>query len=179
MSMESKLLYWTPHFPRPICQRGKWQFGAHIFTAQFARSQLAIHENAGFVTDNWAHGIKRRFMYPWCIYAYMYMIIYLRTLTLASIILYIWALNLMHVCMMHISKILDPDTCTYVPWSLTLMHVCMMHFVILIHACIYDPWFMHVWCTNLWCSIFRWRTNQRRKKAILGVGYVLSLFAIQ
>ena len=39
---------------------------------------------------------------------------------------------MMHICMMHLSMILDPDTCMYDahiydPPSLTLMHVCMMH----------------------------------------------------
>ena len=50
---------------------------------------------------------------------------------------------MMHICMMHLSMILDPDSCMYdayiyVPRSLTLMHVCMMHIsMILKHACMY------------------------------------------
>ena len=46
----------------------------------------------------------------------------------------------MHVSMMHVSMILDPDTYMYdayiyVPRSLTLMHVCMMYiFLILRHV---------------------------------------------
>ena len=37
-----------------------------------------------------------------------------------------------HICMMHLSMMLDPDTCMYdaffnFPRSVTLMHVCMMH----------------------------------------------------
>ena len=41
-----------------------------------------------------------------------------------------WSLTLMHVCMMHVSTILDPDSCVYDafiydPWSLTDPDVCM------------------------------------------------------
>ena len=68
---------------------------------------------------------------------------------------------MMHVFMMHMSKILDPDACVhdarmyvaciYDPRSLTLMHVCMMHISMILDpneylhdACIrdaniYDP----------------------------------------
>ena len=55
----------------------------------------------------------------------------------------------MHVCMMHISIILDPDICMYDayiydPQSLTMMHVCMMHISMILdldlEAC------MYVWC---------------------------------
>ena len=60
-------------------------------------------------------------------------------------------LALMHVCMMHTSIILDPDTCEdnaclydafiNVPRSLTLMHVCMMHISMILdlhpEACMY------------------------------------------
>ena len=81
------------------------------------------------------------------------------------------SLTLMHVCMMHISMILDPwswymhvwciylcssildytacvyDAHIYDPRSLTLIYVCMMHI-----SMILDPWLwcMCVWCTYLW-----------------------------
>ena len=51
--------------------------------------------------------------------------------------------------MMHLSMILDPDTCMYnayiyVPRSLTLMHVCMMHISMILAL---DPEaYMYVWC---------------------------------
>ena len=57
---------------------------------------------------------------------------------------------MMHICMMHLSMILDPDTCMYDAYifdllPLTLMHVCMMHTSIILDpdtfvydACIYD-----------------------------------------
>ena len=53
---------------------------------------------------------------------------------------------------MHLSMILDPDTCMYdafiyVPRSLTMMHVCMMHISMILdldsEAC------MYVWCMYL------------------------------
>ena len=50
-----------------------------------------------------------------------------------------------HICMIHLSMILDPDTCMYDahydPPSLTLMHVCMMHLSMILdpdpEACMY------------------------------------------
>ena len=54
---------------------------------------------------------------------------------------------MMHICMMHLSMILDPDTCMYDahiydPPPLTLMHVCMMHISMILDldsdACVYD-----------------------------------------
>ena len=57
---------------------------------------------------------------------------------------------MMHVFMMHMSTILDPDACVhdarmyvaciYDPRSLTLMHVCMMHIPMILDpdACVYD-----------------------------------------
>ena len=57
---------------------------------------------------------------------------------------------MMHVFMMHMSTILDPDAyvhdvrmyaaCIYDPRSLTLMHVCMMHIPMILDpdACVYD-----------------------------------------
>ena len=58
----------------------------------------------------------------------------------------------MHICMMHLSMILEPDACIYdafiyVPRSLTMMHVCMMHISMILDldpeacaygACVYD-----------------------------------------
>ena len=47
--------------------------------------------------------------------------------------------------MIHLSMMLDPDTCMYdayiyVPRFLTLMHVCMMHIPMILDpdACVYD-----------------------------------------
>ena len=79
---------------------------------------------------------------------------------------------MIHVCMMHVSMILDPDscvydTCIYDPWpwcmyvwcgvaliylwcihqwSLILMHVCMMHVSMIIdpHACVFDACMMPI-----------------------------------
>ena len=57
---------------------------------------------------------------------------------------------MIHVFMMHMSTILDPDACVhdarmyvaciYDPRSLTLMHVCMMHISMILDpdACVYD-----------------------------------------
>ena len=61
-------------------------------------------------------------------------------------------LTTMHICMMHLSMILEPDACIYdafiyVPRSLTMMHVCMMHISMILDldpeacaygACVYD-----------------------------------------
>ena len=61
-------------------------------------------------------------------------------------------------CMMH-----DPR-------SLTMMHVCMMHISMILdldpEAC------MYVWCMYLRCGKFCYqRTDERTNKAILGVGF--------
>ena len=65
--------------------------------------------------------------------------------------LWSWSLILVHACMMHVSKVIDPDTCVYHAgmydefWSSILgpyacvMHECIMYIsMILMHACIYD-----------------------------------------
>ena len=82
--------------------------------------------------------------------------------------------------MMHLSMILDPDSCMYdayiyVPRSLTLMHVCMMHIsMILKHACMYDACIYDAanFVTNE-------RKNERTNKAILGVGLQPYIFYLQ
>jgi len=57
---------------------------------------------------------------------------------------------MMHICMMHLSMMLDPDACMndtyiYVPRSSTLMHVCMMHiFLILIRVAMLHICMMHL-----------------------------------
>ena len=69
---------------------------------------------------------------------------------------------------MHLSMILDPDTCMYdafiyVPRSLTMMHVCMMHISMILdldsEAC------MYVWCMYLHMmqsfSVTDGRTNEQ------------------
>ena len=76
---------------------------------------------------------------------------------------------MMHICMMHLSMIHDPDSCMYdayiyVPRSLTLMHVCMMHIsMILKHACMYGA------CIYDAAEILS-QTNGRTDKTILRVG---------
>ena len=82
-----------------------------------------------------------------------------------------------HICMMYLSMILDPDACIYdafiyVPRSLTMMHVCMMHISMILDldpetcvygACVYDAAnFVPNQRTN-------GRTDERTNKAILGV----------
>ena len=65
--------------------------------------------------------------------------------------LWSWSLILVHACMMHVSKVIDPDTCVYHAgmydefWSSILgpyacvMHECIIYIsMILMHACIYD-----------------------------------------
>ena len=68
------------------------------------------------------------------------------------------------------------DAFIYVPRSLTMMHVCMMHISMILdlhpEAC------MYVWCMYLWCGKFcsgrtDGRTDERTDKAILGVGFGL------
>ena len=61
------------------------------------------------------------------------------------------------------------DAHIYDPRSLTLMHVCMMHLSMILdpdpEAC------MYVWCMCAWCGKFcHERTNERTNKAILGEG---------
>ena len=65
--------------------------------------------------------------------------------------LWSWSLILVHACMMHVTKVIDPDTCVYHAgmydefWSSILgpyacvMHECITYIsMILMHACIYD-----------------------------------------
>ena len=82
---------------------------------------------------------------------------------------------MMHICMMHLSMILDPDTCMYDahydPPSLTLMHVCMMHLSMILdldlEACMYGT------CIY---DAANFVTDERTNKAILGVGWDKSSF---
>ena len=87
--------------------------------------------------------------------------------------LWSWSLILVHACMMHVSKVIDLDTCVYHAgmydefWSSILgpyacvMHECIMYIsMILMHACIYDA-------ANF---VPDERTNGPTNKAILGVG---------
>ena len=89
--------------------------------------------------------------------------------------LWSWSLILVHACMMHVSKVIDPDTCVYHAgmydefWSSILgpyacvMHECIMYIsMILMHACIYDA-------ANF---VLDELTNAPTNKAILGVGSV-------
>ena len=66
-------------------------------------------------------------------------------------------ISLMHVFIMHMSTILDPDACVHVarmyvaciydPRSLTLMHVCMMLIPMILNpdACVYDACMKHAY----------------------------------
>ena len=100
--------------------------------------------------------------------------------------------TLMHVCMMHTSIILDPDTfvydaCIYDAANLSfdpdtyiyLMHVCTMHIHMLLDhdAYVHDAYICDIQSlTMLHVCMMRLkfcygRTNQPTNKAILGVGF--------
>ena len=81
---------------------------------------------------SWCMCVWRR--YEWCIYP--------------------WSLTLIHVFMMRISMILDPDACVLL--CVWCTYVCCMHLwsFTLIHVFIIN---------NLWCGIYSWRTNRRRR----------------
>ena len=85
--------------------------------------------------------------------------------------LWSWSLILVHACMMHVSKVIDPDTCVYHAgmydefWSSILgpyscvMHECIMHVSIMrLKFCYgrtnertYEPT-DNVWCINLYAD---------------------------
>ena len=75
---------------------------------------------------------------------------------------------MMHICMMHLSMILYPDTFMYdayinVPRSLTLMHVCMMHKAMILDI---DPEARMLCAACIYDAIFfgNQRTNERTKR---------------
>ena len=62
------------------------------------------------------------------------------------------SLTLMHVWMMHVSMILDPDSCVYDTYIYDPWPWCGA--ALMLHACIYDayindPW---LWCMCVWCT---------------------------
>ena len=65
------------------------------------------------------------------------------------------------------------DAFICVPRSLTMMHVCMMHISMILdldpEAC------MYVWC--IYFSVTDGRTDEPTNKAILGVGYMILIHA--
>ena len=128
-------------------------YDAHIYDP---RSLILIHACMMHISLTF-------YPWPWCMYVWC---IHLLSLILTHVCT-------MHACMMHLPMFLDPWLwcmcvwCIYL-WSLIVIHACIYVPWSLIHACMMHEWFMH-----LWCGTFRWRTNGRTNKAILGVGYQL------
>ena len=106
-------------------------------------------------------------------------------------------LTMMHICMMHLSMMLDPDTCMYDAYiypdtrDLTMMHICMMHLsmmfdpVCMMHiSMVLNPW---LWCMYVWCIYDSWiydaiffgdeRTDERTNGRTNGQGDSRSLIS--
>ena len=80
--------------------------------------------------------------WPWCIYFCIH-----------DVYIYdpwSWCMFMMHVCMMHIYTILDPDHDWYIydSWSLTLMHIFLYPYniwsLIMMHVCMIFVCMMHI-----------------------------------